>query len=214
MEENTGLRRKTMLMNHDSARWMVTLPLIAGILLCGCLARPLVVQPDSPEHRLQSEIVLRQVAAVAQTGDWLVTRGYHASDNLVANATGVPLSHVGVFDAGSKTVIEAEGQGVHSSTLEEFVARSHRVIVIRPRWRNDENGRQAWAVARKLVGKDYDYLGTVGFDYPDKYYCSELAVVIYKPWYSGREKFPKVIKPGELYLYGRVLYDSLPRDEI
>lgn len=193
---------------------MRLIPSILIIFLSGCLARPVVVKPDTPEHKLQNEIIIKSVLDVAETGDWLVIRGYHASDNLVANMTNVPISHVGVFDPASKTVIEAEGEGVHTSTLEEFVDKSYRLFVIRPRWRNSKNGAKAWINAKQLIGKDYDYLGTVGFNYPGKYYCSELAVTIYKPWYSGKEKFPGVIKPGELYLYGEILYDSLPRDEI
>ena len=146
-------------------------------------------------------------------GDWLVTRGYHATDNLVTNATGIPISHVGLFNAATKQVIEAEGKGVHFSELNEFITKSYRIIVIRPRWRTAENAEFAWDNAKKLVGGDYDFLGTIGFNYPSKYYCSELAISVYEQWYSGKERFPNVIKPGELYLYGTILYDSLPRDE-
>lgn len=88
--------------------------------------------------------------------------------------------------------------------------KSYRLLIIRPRWLNS---KKAFLNAQNLVGKKYDFLGTIGFNFPNKYYCSELALTIYKEWYRPTEKFPKVIKPGELYLYGKVLYDSLPRDE-
>ena len=110
--------------------------------------------------------------------------------------------------------MDAEGKGVHLSSLKEFVDKSYRLLIIRPRWQSSENMDLAWSEAEKLVGKNYDFLGTIGFNYPSKYYCSELAISIYKQWYKGNEKFPKVIKPGELYLFGTVLYDSLPRDEV
>ena len=188
--------------------------LLLLVLLAGCMARPLLTKPETEQHRLQSRVIEQAVREQAVSGDWLVTRGYHATDNLVANATGIPISHVGVYDGETGTVIEAEGKGVHASTLTEFVDKSHRLLIIRPRWQTEANAAAALANARALVGKSYDFLGTVGFDWPSKYYCSELAISIYQPWHRGREKFPTVIKPGELYLYGRVLYDSLPRDEM
>ncbi len=144
----------------------------------------------------------------------MVIRGYHITDNLVSNATGIPISHVAIYNSDSFLVIEAEGKGVHITGLKEFVDKSYRILIIRPRWRTEDNAESAWENALGLVGKNYDFLGTLGFNYPSKYYCSELAINVYKEWYSGKEKFPIVIKPGELYLYGTVLYDSLPRDEI
>jgi uncharacterized protein YycO len=177
------------------------------------LARP-IVRPQAPErHQRQSAGIEQEVLAAARTGDWLVTRGYHATDALVAHATGMPLSHAAVFNAETREVVEAEGEGVHRSPLAGFVDRAERVLVIRPRWRRDDNAAQAWSRAESLVGKGYDFLGIAGFNDPGRYYCSELAVAVYRPWHSERERFPPVIKPGELYLYGQVLYDSRDRTE-
>ncbi len=184
------------------------------ILLSACVARPTVKIMDQKMHEEQNAHIKDQVLRLAKTGDWLVTRGYHISDNLVSNATGVPISHVGIVNMELLQVVEAEGVGVHLSTVDEFIDKSFRLIIIRPRWRTDENYLSAWENAEQLVGSSYDFLGTIGFNYPNKYYCSELAVSIYHEWFSGKEKFPKVVKPGELYLWGHVLYDSLPRDEI
>lgn len=181
--------------------------------LAGCLARPVITRPETDAHDRQTEQIKTAVLAVAKTGDWLVTRGYHATDNLVSNATGVPISHAAVFNRERRQLVEAEGKGVHLSGLQAFIDKSYRVLVIRPRWRTAGNGDAAWQNAEALVGRGYDFLGTIGFSYPDRYYCSELTVTIYEPWYTGRERFPAVIKPGELYLFGEILYDSLPRDE-
>jgi uncharacterized protein YycO len=174
----------------------------------------MVSKTDEARHLTQNEMIKQKILEIAKTGDWLVTRGYHATDNLVSNATGVPISHVGIFNSNSLQVIEAEGKGVHLSELDDFINESYRVLIIRPRWRSESNAAGVWNNAKNLVGSNYDFLGTVGFNFPHKYYCSELAIHIYKKWYSGKEKFPTVIKPGELYLYGKILYDSLPRDEI
>jgi len=187
---------------------------VATLLLCSCVARPTVEKLDEKVHLKQNEEIEQKIRAVAGTGDWLVTRGYHATDNLVANGTGIPLSHVGLFNAESKQVIEAEGVGVHLTGLKVFVNKSYRILVVRPRWRSEDNAYTVWENAQRLVGKKYDLLGTVGFNFPEKYYCSELALRVYSNWFSGKEKFPSVTKPGEMYLYGRVIYDSLPRDEI
>lgn len=184
-----------------------------ALLLSGCLARPLVRPADGAGRALQTQVIEQAVAATANTGDWLVIRGYHATDALVANATGIPLSHVGIYNGERQEVVGAEGKGVQRESLASFISRSDRVLVIRPRWRSDENAAQAWAAAEALVGRDYDFLGTIGFNQPNRYYCSELALHVYRPWWRGAERFPKVIKPGELYLFGTILYDSLDREE-
>jgi uncharacterized protein YycO len=184
------------------------------LFLAACNARPIVTKTENEKHLSQNTAIQQKVHAIAKTGDWLVIRGYHHTDNLISNATGIPISHVGVYNADSFQVIEAEGKGVHLSGLDEFINKSYRLLIIRPRWRTESNARTAWDNALQLVGNSYDFLGTVGFNFPEKYYCSELAIHIYQKWFSGKEKFPVVIKPAELYLYGEILYDSLPRDEI
>ena len=180
----------------------------------GCLAEPIAESPQEDIARAQSERFLKEIESVAEEGDWIVTRGYHAGDVLVANATGMPLSHTGIYDRELGQVIEAEAEGVHTTGLYAFIEKSHRLIVIRPRWSNPQTRRKAILRARKFIGKKYDFLGTVGFNNPERFYCSELAVEIYKPWHTSADRLPEVIKPGELYLWGRILYDSLPRDDI
>jgi uncharacterized protein YycO len=142
-----------------------------------------------------------------------VIRGYHGTDLLVSNVTGMPLSHVAIFERETRRTVEADGTGVHESDLGSLVGRAHRVLVIRPRWRTADNAAAAWREAQAHVGQRYDFLGTVGLGDAERYYCSELAVGVYRDWFTGRERFPKVIRPGEMYLYGAVLYDSLDRDE-
>ena len=187
---------------------------IIALALLGCGARPIVKKTPDDKHMAQSMAIEQKISAIATTGDWLVSRGYHAADNLVSNATGIPISHAGIFNSQSQQIIEAEGSGVHISELDAFIDKSFRILIIRPRWKTETNSQKAWQNALDLVGKPYDFLGTIGFNYPGKYYCSELAIHVYEEWFSGKEKFPRIIKPGELYLYGTVLYDSLPRDEM
>jgi len=183
-------------------------------LVTGCLAEPVVHRPERDIADSQSAKFLEEIESVAEEGDWIVTRGYHAGDVLVANATGIPISHTAVYDRELRQVIEADAGGVHATELLPFIDQSHRLIIIRPRWSTPQTRRAAILRAREYIGKSYDYLGTVGFDSPSRFYCSELAVEIYRPWHTSADRLPDVIKPGELYLWGKILYDSLPRDQI
>ncbi len=191
-----------------------SLSVLCVIIICGCLARTIVKKPSVEAHQKQTNMIYQRIDSLAKSGDWLVTRGYHTSDNIVANATGVPISHAAVFDKENMLVIEADNAGIHKTPILDFIDKSYRVLIIRPRWQNESNALLALANAHSLVGKDYDFSGIIGINLNEKYYCSELAVHIYKEWHRPKEKLPKVIKPGELYLFGRILYDSLPRDEM
>jgi hypothetical protein len=182
------------------------------LLISGCFAQPPIRTSESDIHQAQTLKYEQEIRKAALTGDWLVTRGYHATDTLVANVTGIPLSHVGVYDSEGDQVIEAEGKGIHATPLSEFINKSYRLLLIRPKWSTPETRYKAIGLARALIGKSYDFLGTIGFNFPSRYYCSELAIEIYKEWHGQSEHLPKVITPGELYLWGTILYDSLPRN--
>ncbi len=179
----------------------------------GCPA-PVPVHPPARGLRArQTDDMLRRVLALGKNGDWLVIRGYHKTDQLVAAATRTPLSHAAVLDMQNEQVIEAEGKGVHTTKLRAFIDKAHRLLLIRPIWaKNPGAGDKAVVIARKLVGMPYDFLGTVGLDHPHAYYCSELAVSVYKDFIKKKDKLPKVMEPGQMYLWGTILYDSRPRD--
>lgn len=68
--------------------------------------------------------------------------------------------------------------------------------------------------ARGLVGRKYDFLGTLGIDDKSRYYCSELTIYAYGDFHHKQQKIPRVVEPGQLYLWGQVVYDSRPRDEM
>ena len=78
----------------------------------GCLAEPVVNRPDRDIAASQSAKFLKNIGSLAEEGDWIVTRGYHAGDVLVANATGMPISHTGIYDRELRQVIEADAGGV------------------------------------------------------------------------------------------------------
>lgn len=183
------------------------------LILVGCLAHPIVNRSPEVIHNKQNHIFEHRIKKLAVAGDWIVTRGYDATDVIVANITGIPLSHVGVYDRNNDMVIEAKSGGVRETSLSDFIDNSHRIILIRPKWSTLQTRDKAVENAKALVSKPYDFFGLLGFNSTSRYYCSELAVIIYKEWYKPSDRMPTVIAPGELYLYGTILYDSLPRKD-
>lgn len=182
--------------------------LAAVLHLTGC-AVTAVVSPPPTEVRLtrQTEI-LETLNRLGRNGDWLVIRGYHVTDNAVSVLTNTPWSHAAVLDMDNQQVIEAESRGVHTSTLSAFIAKSHRLLLIRPKWATDKSSFQALVGARALVGKGYDFLGLAGVNVPDRFYCSELAVAVYKSYIPDDEHIPRPVTPAQLHHWGRILYDS------
>lgn len=187
----------------------VLAPLLLILFAWGCTA-PLLVRPPADRQEREA-LALREVTRLGQPGDWLVMRGYHATDNLVSAVTAEPFSHVAVLDAERGLVIEAEGRGLHTAPLADFLHRAHRVILMRPLWATTPERQQA-AVdkARSLVGRPYDFTGLVGLNVADRYYCSELAVAAYAPHASRKDRLPLVIPPGDMHHWATILWDSGP----
>lgn len=188
---------------------MKNLILILLLSLCaGCAVQP-VADPSLPAANAAR---FSEIRAVLQNGDWLVTRGVHDTDNFVATVTNMPLSHAAIYDAMADEVIEAEGVGVHATTLDDFLCKSARVLVIRPIWATSDNSPQAVAKARGWIGKGYNFTGLLGMNYPDRYYCTQLAVLAYKPFMAEKpgNPLPPVIMPGQMYHWGRIVFDSGP----
>lgn len=154
---------------------------------------------------------LAAVRSLAGNGMWLVSRGYHLGDDLIAIATNSPLSHASVLDFDNTNVIEAIGKGVISSPLEPFLRESHRVQIIRPAGWTPSRGADAVARARTIVGKGYDFLGIVGAPSSNHFYCSELAL-----WSMDipvdRLGPRHVVHPRHLDRYGNILFDSGERN--
>lgn len=185
---------------------------VAGLMLLSACASDGVVKPPDEEVRSeQTNAILKSVLAHAEPGDWLVSRGYKASDHLVAMATNTPLSHAALLDLERGTVIEADAHGIHATPIRDFIHHAHRVLLLRPLWANAQSRPVAVATARALLGKEYDFLGTIGLNDPQKFYCSELTVYAYRQFHTENDKLPVVVEPGQLYLWGSVLYDSRPR---
>ena len=185
--------------------WSTALaPPLFAVLISGCAVQPHATRP-------QDGLSVEQVLRVAAHGDWLVIRGLHRSDDAVAALTNMPLSHAGLLDLERRQVIEAESVGVHASALDVFVGKAERLLVVRPVWSSEATAHRAIERARILVGSNYDYLGLIGLNVPDRYYCTELVLSVYLPAaMKTANPFPPVVAPGQLYHWGTILYDSGP----
>jgi len=154
---------------------------------------------------------LAAIRARGGNGMWLVSRGYHLGDDIIAIATNSPLSHASVLDLDGEQVIEAIGKGVVQSPLEPFLRESHRVQLVRPAGWTPASGADAVARARAAVGKGYDFLGIVGAPSSNHFYCSELALWSMKVTVD-RLGPHRVLHPRDLDHHGDILFDSNDRD--
>lgn len=146
----------------------------------------------------------------ARHGYWIVVRGTHIGDQVVAAGSAAELTHAAVYDREADEIIEAVGAGVTHAPLRELVAQSWRVQLIEPRGYTPEEGEAAVRRARSRVGFGYDWLGTLGLQSDRRLYCTELALDAYR----ARERgwMPSgVIHPEHMTRYGRLVYDSGPR---
>ena len=186
----------------------VTLFSLLPLLLSACATPAVVTSPGADRKAAHDALVLDEVRRLGRNGDWLVIRGYHATDHMVSVATNTPWSHAAVLDKDSDQVVEAEGKGVHTTPLSAFVSKSHRLLLVRPNWATEKSSLEAVLNARRSVGKAYDFLGLAGLDIPDRYYCSELAVAVYRSSIPAGTHVPRPVTPAQLHYWGRILYDS------
>jgi hypothetical protein len=128
----------------------------------------------------------------------------------VAALTLGTLSHAAVLDKEKGQVIEALADGVVVTPVRKLLADAHRLIIVRPQGWTPEEGRAAVARARSHVGRKYDWLGLVGAQQGERFYCTELAVDAYR----GRErgwKVGRIIFPADVPGLGTVVIDTGPR---
>jgi len=189
-----------------------TATLLAGaLLLAGCAGADALKRKTGPKYFAETHSWVHTVQKLGGNGMWLVTRGYHTGDDVVAVATNSPLSHASVLDVDSLEVVEAIGSGVIVTNLRKFLREAHRVVLIKPQGWTADKGRAAADRARSKVGAGYDFLGIVGAPQGKRWYCSELAA-----WSFGvkvNEPGPQgVLHPRNMHKLGEVLFDSGARD--
>jgi hypothetical protein len=166
--------------------------------------------PSGAAAEAQTDAWMVTVKDHAEDGDWLVVRGSHVGDQLVAAATLGRLTHAVVLDKQRQEVVEAVATGVVVTPLRRLLAQAHRLQIVRPPDWTREAGLAAVARARSRVGAGYDWTGLVGLQRDTRFYCTELAVDAYR----GRErgwKIARLITPESMAGIGRLVFDSGPR---
>ena len=185
--------------------------LAAVVLFTDCAGLQGLKRHTGPEYEAETKSWMQVVQNQGGNGMWLVTRGYHPGDDVVAIATAAPLSHAAILDLDKLQVIEAIGKGVVATDLKKFLHESHRVALIQPLDWTHTKGKTTVARARGKIGEGYDFLGAVGLPDNKRWYCSELAV-----WASGvkvdRIGPENVLHPKSMLKLGKVLFDSDQRD--
>lgn len=193
------------------ASWAPLLAIAASALLSGCAGAQALRRREGPRYAAETHSWVHEVMRLGGNGMWLVVRGYHTGDDVVAVATNAPLSHAAIFDHDAGEVIEAVGDGVRVVPLAKLLRESHRLQIVRPANWTEELGAEAVKRARSQVGRGYDFLGVVGAPDRTRWYCSELAA-----WSMGVpvDKLGAwhVIHPKDLHKQGVLLFDSQARD--
>lgn len=184
---------------------MITLALS---MAAGCSRSLIVERPQ--EKRLDdayAQMFTQEAAHTVQDGDIVLRRGYAVLSDVITLATSGPdVSHAGIYDATTGTVIEAVDGGVTERALTDYVRGSHRVVIVRTSLPTAER-RAAVLRARGTIGTGFDYSGFVGLDDPDRFYCSELVAWAYHADRLGLDT-SGLVAPGDLVQIGETVYDS------
>lgn len=183
--------------------------LVAATLGAGCSHSMIVARPDDPQlDTAYSEMFIADLERNAQEGDIILRRGYAVLSDVITLVTpGPDMSHAAIYDAQTKTVIEAVDGGVRENNLRAYASGAHRVMIVRPSGLRWTERRAAVDKARSAIGTPFDYAGFVGLDDPDRFYCSELVAWAIDARGRGMH-VPFLIAPGQLVNYGDTVYDS------
>ena len=181
------------------------------VVAAGCAGSDGLQRKTGPRFFAETQSWLDALRLVGGNGYWIVTRGYHPGDDVVAVASNQRFSHASILDLERLEVIEAVGHGVVHTPLMKFLREAHRMRLIRPEGWTPEKGEQAVARARGQVGAKYDFLGVVGAPSEKRWYCSELAA-----WSMGvavnKAGAGEVLHPANLHRLGELLWDTGARD--
>ena len=193
---------------------LAILAVVSGLGACHEPKSLIVHRPEDPAvDAAVTKMWAHEIRHVARNGDWILTRSYYAlADAITLGTGGEGISHASIYDAKHDTVIEAVESGVREIPLSQLLDRNHYAIVVRPSGMTVNDQQHALERARTQLGAEFDEFGMLGFDDPDKFYCSELV------WWASEtatrtDDEPIVITPSDLMKYGDVIYWSGKRDD-
>jgi len=191
------------------------LPIAITCLVGACNAHSFKVhRPADPQiDHTVTQMWADEVRAVAQDGDWILSRSYYFVGDVISTFTpGEDLSHASIYSAKTGTVIEAVTPVVREISLEQLIQRNHYIIIVRPNKMTAVERSISVARARSKIGAAFDVRGMFGFDNPDAFYCSEL---VYWAADVGRRFHDSqlVVTPPEMMQFGQVVYWSGERTD-
>jgi uncharacterized protein YycO len=204
MNDTNGKNRIPSLLRRGIAAALVGI-LGAGVAACASGSTYNKRPKDVVSNRAVTAMWSQDVRRVAQTGDWILSRSYSTTGDIItAFTTGESVSHASIYDAERGTIIEALQPVVREVPLESLMDRNHVVIVVRPHGLTQEQRLASVARARGVVGSSFDFTGLFGAGDDDRFYCSELVL-----WASHLDGTAgSVVTPAELVEHGTVIYYS------
>src|SRR6185436_1624697 len=123
-------------------RWLSLLVAISALSACSMKSQMVHRPTDAGVDAAISAMWVADIRRTARDGDWLLSRAYYATSDLIVLGTrGEALSHGSIYDASRGTVIEAVASGVREIPIEQFVARNHLILVVRPANMTASDGR-------------------------------------------------------------------------
>jgi hypothetical protein len=151
--------------------------------------------------------VLEEVRRLGRNGDWLVIRGYHPSDHHRVRGYEYAMESCRGARQGRRSGDRGGGRGVHTTPLRrvrlEVPPAAAGEVELGDREVFLSTPSSMHAVGRQAI----QLPGLAGLDIPDRYYCSELAVAVYRAYIPGTH-VPRPDTPAQLHYWGRILYDS------
>lgn len=183
--------------------------LFATVFLISC-NYGIVKKTESEEAKQEETTFKTSILELGGDGYFIVARGYKFADHLVSTATVSDYSHAVMLDHTNQQVYEATAEGIHTLPLDSFIHKCHKMTLVKPFGYTHNRALEALACCKIKEGVPYDFLGTVGIDRTNKYYCSELIVECYTHL-TDSLKIPKIITPGKVLDYGENVYISPDR---
>ena len=103
-------------------RWVVLVAGVAVFVAFFYAGRP-EAPPVGTAASRETDRWLETIRARGAQGYWIVVRGTHPGDQVVAAASAARLTHAAVLDLERGEVIEAVGRGVSVAPLRELIAQ-------------------------------------------------------------------------------------------
>jgi hypothetical protein len=179
-------------------RCLLWLALVVVGAACSSALKP----PKDPLRARQTERWTAAITRDATPGDLIASRRYGDEDD----ALELGLTRVGVLDDQGR-IIEAFGPIVTATLLRDLVHGSHRVVVVRPRFVDDEVRARAGKAAGGYVDQAASTVGGVGDSSAAR--ATAFALTVYRAVHPPASASARL--PIEIPDVGALVFDSGPR---